>query len=480
MTSRSLLFLLLMVPGLSLKGLDVSVTHATFQADNINYVEVYFQIIGKSVQFHETTAARMQAEVHATVVIQQEEEIEIAERLTIRSPEFEKQKDFVEMRRYVLPNGSYTLKVEFADAADADNQIEIIQDFDINFDQHGIQQSDLRLLSSYKAEVGTSGFHRNGYFLEPLPFNYYHRNSSTLIFYNEVYGSDEHIGEDFMVTYSILRPVAGHEEKVVDFRHKRLKPMAVNVLLAQMDISGLASGNYLLKVEVKNKSQDVLAAKTIAFSRSNPLADLKEITVDTDSETLWVDTLSEQSVIYALRAVAPILSGHEVETLNYLLAKSEAQYRSNFLHHVWSSRYGQNAEVAYGQYMEVANALHIMFRSGFGYGFETDRGRVYLKYGRPDQRIEIEDDQGAYPYEIWYYNKLTETGQSDVRFLFYNPSLATNDYLLLTSTCRGERSNPRWEVVLYRNSAGALNDNAVDASRVQDGYRRRARELYED
>jgi GWxTD domain-containing protein len=283
-----------------------------------------------------------------------------------------------------------------------------------------------------------------------------------------------------MVTYSVLRPGIEGEEAVVDFRHKRMKPLSVNVVLAQLDISGLVSGNYSLKVEVKDKSQNVLSSQMISFSRSNPLADLEAISTDEDIDTYWLDTLSDEKVRYCLRATPPILSGDEVETLNYLLAKSEDKYKRNFLHHVWSSRYGTNAGLAFSKYMEVADALNIMFRSGFGYGFETDRGRMYLKYGRPDQRIEVEDDQGAFPYEIWYYTKMDETGQSDVRFLFYNPSLATNDYLLLTTTCRGERSNPRWERDLYRNSGGSLSDNSVDATRVQEGYRRRARELYED
>lgn len=96
-------------------------------------------------------------------------------------------------------------------------------------------------------------------------------------------------------------------------------------------------------------------------------------------------------------------------------------------------------------YMAVANAAEKRFSSGFRNGFETDRGRTFLRFGQASDVVHVEDEPGAPPYEIWIYYKFPATGQNNVKFLFYNPSLAGEDYILLHSTARGEIQNPKWE-----------------------------------
>jgi hypothetical protein len=67
-----------------------------------------------------------------------------------------------------------------------------------------------------------------------------------------------------------------------------------------------------------------------------------------------------------------------------------------------------------------------------------------------------------------------------VRFLFYNPSLVTNDFQLLHSTCRGERFNPRWEVDLYSDDNLGQNNNYLDARTTEDNFNRNARRYFSD
>jgi GWxTD domain-containing protein len=45
-------------------------------------------------------------------------------------------------------------------------------------------------------------------------------------------------------------------------------------------------------------------------------------------------------------------------------------------------------------------------------GWETDRGRIYIKYGQPKEVHHQMAEQGAPPYEIWYYPDL------DLYFVF--------------------------------------------------------------
>ena len=103
-----------------------------------------------------------------------------------------------------------------------------------------------------------------------------------------------------------------------------------------------------------------------------------------------------------------------------------------------------------------------------------------MKYGVPNDLVTVEDEQDAPPYEIWFYNQFPQTGQNNVKFIFFNPSLSTNGYRLLHSNARGEINNPQWEVQLYSNSPNEMeSSNYVDGTTMQGKMGRRARRLFD-
>ena len=130
--------------------------------------------------------------------------------------------------------------------------------------------------------------------------------------------------------------------------------------------------------------------------------------------------------------------------------------------------------------MDVAKAVDKTYYSTVGYGFQTDRGYIFLKYGKPTNVLTVDDELDAPPYEIWFYNNLPVTSQTNVRFLFYNPSLAHNDFQLLHSTCLGEKSNLRWEVELYKSVPKEKEGNSTDATTVGPNWNRNARKYFEE
>jgi len=151
-----------------------------------------------------------------------------------------------------------------------------------------------------------------------------------------------------------------------------------------------------------------------------------------------------------------------------------------FLYRYWTEQSADNAEDLFNKYNEIAEAVDRTFNSNVGRGFETDRGIIFLRYGRPDDILSVEDEPSAPPYEIWRYNRLLETGQNNVKFLFYNPSLSTNDFILLHSTCRVERQNDRWEIELYRDDPNSNGGGGPDVRTTTDGFNRNARLHFED
>ena len=80
--------------------------------------------------------------------------------------------------------------------------------------------------------------------------------------------------------------------------------------------------------------------------------------------------------------------------------------------------------------------------------WRTDRGRVYVIYGPPDD-IESELFQGEHvPYEIWYYY-----GGGNDSFVFADRS-GTGDYEQVYSSIEGEVSYTNWEDMIAPASVG--------------------------
>lgn len=472
-------------------ALDVSLSYATFKSPKQKYIEVYLHVVGQTVTYLpiDGDSSQLQAAVEVTMIFKKtdkegKEEIVKFDKFKLNSPiATERMLDFVDLKRYALRNGKYMLEVEIKDV----NKPEIFKKYSapvrMLYRGEDVQQSDVQLLASFEqAEEGSSHpLAKNGVIMEPLPYNFYGRNADALMFYNEIYDTDKAIGDDYMVSY-FIEQVENNEPKVILIGHKRKKPAPVTPILLEMDIKTLPSGNYNLVVEVRNRHKELISKKSAFFQRSNPFLNVERVElaeVPLDNE--FVQELSEEDLKFSLRSLTPQIGQADIEFLNTILAEKNYQAQRLFLFSYWIQKNPNNPKEAFDKYTQVATAVNNTYRSGFRYGFETDRGFYFLKYGKPHDIVQVENDPSAPPYEIWTYNEFPQTLQNNVKFIFYNPSLAPGDFVLLHSTARGELNNPRWEVDLYKNAPNQRDGgNFIDGTGMQDGFNRNASRFFRD
>ena len=107
------------------------------------------------------------------------------------------------------------------------------------------------------------------------------------------------------------------------------------------------------------------------------------------------------------------------------------------------------------KYKDQVVAVERFFANSFKNGYETDRGRVYLKYGPPTEINKNENSSVEYPYEIWQFNRIGAFNNK--RFIFYNPDMANNTYQLLHSDMIGEIKNLNWPQALSSRSGQTKN-----------------------
>lgn len=480
--SLPILLLFALLPKMAL-SLDAGVSYAVYcTPEGKSYVEINLEIAAESVMYRHVDSLQMQAGVSVLIMIKNGESVVNYEKYKLSSPLVTIPKELLDVKRLNVPQGDYTLEVTVQDVNDPENSDQFSTPLRVRFDGK-IALSEVQLLRGFRADDSDNPFAKNGYYLEPLPFNFYDRYATLLAFYAEIYHTDKSIAEEkYRVRYLIEKELGNGRRELVSAGSQEKKRRPLDALLVQMDIGKLESGNYSLTVELRTLNNELLVARMVDFQRSNPFLDFRDGALTEEVlQKQFVEGLDEASLVYSLRAISPLMFGERSEELKEILKEKDLKKMRFFLFRHFVEKDANNPEQAYYEYIAVANAAHEKFASGFRYGFETDRGRTFLRFGQADDMIHVEDEPGAPPYEIWVYYKFPSTGQANVKFLFYNPSMAGEDYIVLHSTARGEIQNPKWERELYRrNPTEYTDDNYHDATAVQRNNGRNARTYFED
>ena len=462
-------------------ALEVSVSHSAFKGEKSNYIELYLYVVGISLTQTQIDSVNSQGNLEITTLFKLKGQLSKFDKFVLKSPPSLDPIDFSEMRRYELDNGIYDIEVQFKDLNKADNVATFKSIVIIDYNAQSLRQSDITLLSRFHPDKSDGKNVKNGNYMEALPYQYYDRTYAQLIFYNEIYNTDRYSKDDYLLSYSIEKANAQPNELSKAIGNKKEKPTPFMTNLVSMDIKNLESGNYRLVVSLRNSNNDLLSQKEVFFQRGNELIEINLDTISANAlQQEFVAQMDDQQLKFSLKSISMNLPDSETETYKNMMRGNDKEAKQRFLFKYWAKRNPTLPEQAHDEYMMVSRAVDKTYNNGFGYGFETDRGRIFMRYGRPDDVVTVENEMSAPPYEVWIYYKLKKTDQTNVKFLFYNPKLIVNGYTLLHSTCRGEINNPRWKQELYKSAPNDLIGNSVDGREVKQGINRRADQIFND
>ncbi len=459
--------------------MDAAVSYTLFNDLSRSYIEVHIQIMGSTIAYDTLSSGNIQGQVELMLVLSKGYEIVYHDKVLIQGPVSKLPKDFFHLHRSYVDAGAYELTVHLIDKKNKENVYNQSLPLEIDDIDDQLSMSGIQLLASIHPAEGTDISVKNGHRIEPLPHEYYPYGLDQLNFYTEIYNSAQHLTSDFALSYKILNKDNDHHVEL--HAYKKLVPGNIIPLFISAPIGDLPSGKYDLLVQAIDRDKNVLLESRKEFLRSNPRADLAaEINSSRDFESSFVHNIDRTQLDYILKALVPVAPYHLTDVLEEVIDKGNEKSRRYYIHKYFYDHYAQAAEESFEKYMEVARVVDFEFKAGLGYGFESDRGYIFLKYGRPYDIISVEEEPSAPPYQIWLYNHIPSTGQSDVKFLFYNPSLAGDDFILLHSTAIGEISNPSWEIELYRDAATEDNGKNINSTTVSDNWNRNARRYFEN
>jgi GWxTD domain-containing protein len=469
------LFVILFVISSSLFYANVTVyfNYAVFNTgSNKPYLETYLTISGNSVKYKSVNGG-FQANVSVSWISKGLEVVKSSS-YNLLSPlviDSTNKQSFIDNQRFSLPNGNYVVEFTITDNAIPAKQTNHSEKITILFNRDKkIANSDIQVLESFTKAKTASNLSKNGYELIPYTVNYYPKTQNSLKFYFETYNLDTVFTKNTKCVY--LYYIENSETLKIQNGFSGFQKQTaqhVNPLLNQIDITNLPTGNYNLVIEVKDSLNITHVQKKWFFQRQSDAVDKSVVGINANIKTVeeYFNTVQTyDSLKQFTECLWPRSTTKEREWQQLQITKKEPSLMRSYLVDYWKAEAGDtaNALALWISYYKSVLETKALFKCGKQMGYYTDRGRVYLQYGQPNQRSQVNSEPNTYPYEIWQYYRIYDkaTGRffSNKKFVFVNSAISDDCYKLIHSDLRGEIYDEKWRFRLVSRSQ--QNQNVDD------------------
>jgi GWxTD domain-containing protein len=349
----------------------------------------------------------------------------------------------LDLKRCILRQGYYRLNITVNDEFDSSNISTLSFLIDTRFPSQFMSFSDILFADTVKTSASNNKFSRNNIDILPNVVDIFSEKQPNLYFYSEFYYPGKPSGSDnIYAKYYISR-----DSVVLNELQKQLtlKPVPVNFVEGSLDISSLTGGEYQLIIDIFNKKNQKIASKQVSFLKlglSSSL-DKKQQFLDLFKYTKKSDL--KQYLDYLTNLSDPL----ELEDAKPLKAGDDSTLIVEYMYKFWLKRNSEKPAKEWLGYLRKIEDANKMFSTGFQKGYLTDRGRVYVEYGPPNNVVEASDPNISYPYQIWHYYQLNNS-QNNKKFVFFNRTGALDEYELIHSNAVGEMSNPNWKSIISK------------------------------
>jgi GWxTD domain-containing protein len=466
MKNYLLIILLFLAAKNGISQLDAYLDTKYFKTPSSPILETHIEVYASTISYVKNEEGVGKCKVQITQILKSNDSIIDFHKTILENAEKSAEdvyENLMEIQRYVINNQTkYELEVSILDLNNplATEQI-VSKPIQVSWSEYICEVSDIQLVSSYVETKEENILSKSGYDLLPLLADFFPPDYDKIAYYFELYNTVNHFGEDkFIVSHYIenvlTNAVAGNFSK-----SKRESAAVVIPVLNAFDISKLPSGDYYVVAEVRDKENKIVAQKKLPFSRKNFAADLSsENLKDINFDGTFVEKMDSDSLDEFIYCLYPIVTDMENRIIDNQVKKYNDTLKRQFIYSYWFNVNNQFPEDAWLDYKEQVNLVDHMFGTSVKEGYETDRGRIYLKYGPPNNVDDRPNEPSAYPYQIWHYYKIGKFNNK--KFVFYQPDLVTNDYSLLHSELQGEIQNFKWQMEL--NSRNTTRGNIDDAN----------------
>ncbi|MGF1565527.1 MAG: GWxTD domain-containing protein [Flavobacteriales bacterium] len=472
---RSLLVLFCAVfPALGFAGVRASFDLKEFLLPGEGHLlETHLLFDAQSLLWSPTEEGNVQAAVELTIILQKGTEIVDFKKLRINSLEVQQgqESDFFDIQRFVVQPGTYVVEVKLKDLNASNSETaSFTKAVATRLDAQQPCVSGLFFVSAYSKTQTPSELTRSGFDMLPAVSDYFPTESEKLVVYGEAYNADKagFDGNKYIVS-SYLAGEAGEIEN--SRRYHRRDIAQVTPLLESVPISDLPSGSYEYVMEMRSPSNELIAQESVPFYRAKIEKQTFSESIDPDAyvSTPGMAFNNPDSIRSYVSWLYPLANNVEQRTINAQVDANDPEVLKSYFFSFWESREPERPIDAWMYYVKEVWYVNRKYKSPIMPGYRTDRGRIWLAYGKPNTIVERHNSLNYFPVEIWHYHRIDRF--TDRRFLFFSRNVVNYDFALLHSDMLGETQNQDWRsIVQSKNNDLRPTDSALNTMAPRDTY----------
>ncbi len=297
----------------------------------------------------------------------------------------------------------------------------------------------------------------------PLAYNFFDDTCTIFPICTKV----KHNTEDLLLTYTIKKNNAKGIKTVALSSWSKNIPKTETTAFYYFPIndSFINNGNYIVEAKLSSLQKNILSTKQLLFQilrkkndkyRGEPQRVLDYTNKDSIENT-FVAKYTMQQLQRNIKALQPISSSIEDKVIQRIGDYDSIFFLRQFFYNFWKNRNETQPEKEWLNYTLKLNYVAEKYNRSTLLGYETDRGKIYLRYGEPNSIDKVNSEKNAQPYEIWHYTMLEN--KYNVSFLFYQSGIKSSELQILTSTLTDLYYNPYWARLLFTDGSTSTNDN---------------------
>jgi GWxTD domain-containing protein len=417
-----------------------------------NYLEFAYLIPGNVIQYKEETPNKFKASILIVVDVKNNDNLVIFNHAyIINSPVYSGNPDALvnlsDVLRIPMTQDSLSLIIQALDLNDSTLYFTDNLPLNVLEDKNAVL-SDVSLIAKKSPLILGDVFNKGDLNLLPKFINYYPSQINNIAFYVESYQKGQ-------LNKGLFNYFISDENNVVLEKYSNFKKTNASdfdALYAELDILSLPSGNYYVYVELRDSANSIIDRKRMYFQRQNNNAieqdnhDYYELNVIRNNFAKKYDL---RNISHHLKALQPISDDFEKAAIIGALKSNNIEILQNYLYSFWSKRDAKHPEERWNEYADKLQFVEQEFGNSMIEGHETSRGRVFLQYGKPFERIERNTSQYG-QIEIWRYENINNQG--NIEFLFIGNQLYDDEFQLVHSNLTNEIFNKEWSQILKLNN----------------------------
>lgn len=342
---------------------------------------------------------------------------------------------------FLIGDGYYKLKLTGSDFNN-DKRLDVFEeDLSIlNAAVTSVRMSSIELSTDIKKSANEKSiFYKNTLDVIPNPSNLFGMNLKELYYYFEIYGLNEsNVSDEITIKYSVEDL---NNKNILSFDKKIKRNSDSRVEYGKINIDSLQRGSYYFRIKILDPSKNLSLSgekKFFVFNISN------QVTSNSQQDDYLISEYpakDEKDLDKEFAVAAYLMTEKEIDRYEDM---KNLDLKRKFMYDFWKSRDSnpgtpQN-EFKIG-YLKRVNEANNNFKEAYKEGWKTDRGRVYLVYGKPDDIERFPFETTKKSYEIWKYDSVEGGGEC----VFIEKQSTTGVYWLVHSTFKSELKNYEWE-----------------------------------